>query len=372
MQYVTCSSSTLVVVFKKNPPILFFQPMSVKFCTVCSAIATQQCCPNINYCSSTCQKKHRVEHKRTCLRKKVHLFERSLIKGEYNVYKDLISENPYLAKNSYTPCARKSKTEPTCEKLEGLVTRVFNNNLYTAHEDPLFLITSTTQNLYQIQKQNPTHRFTAQMIVPGDFPLPKAHERLGLNVLSQVSQAYDVAVYGGMVETLADQDNIYLLAQLPDDTKVSPPLDLAFLTDHLPDCVQLLWFKHFGYKNDWLLKSVWKPRFFDEKGNFLPLSISTFRVSKKSIADSTRPSYPLLTVLQCIRSILHKNSNLRNIALNVLLTVKEGEDWQKVSKKALEGLQEDYNVNIIIEWPLLVYVEEQKEKVGVRKFVPST
>ena len=239
--------------------------------------------------------------------------------------------DPYVVNNSYTPLTIGNvKNFEVANKTKNCIAKVYTQNLQLKHEDRFLFSLTTLSSLANIKAKHPKDRFTSQIIIPPSETLLLGYERLLENTLAQISNAFDIIVFGGMVAVEAT----------PEDESVLPYagqgecIDLPFVQGNMgdktkPAVVSISQFgtTQFNYynqtHNDF---AKLKRSFFNVNGNLI-LSSQVLLDEINNVDDDTRVVYPMSYVCRCVFLLLNK-SRARRVELRV--------------KYAMNLLDEDY------------------------------
>lgn len=306
------------------------------------------------------------------------------LKETYDEKKDP-TDNPCEAENSYSKCTiSNAKDEDVVKKTEGVIARIYTQDLYNKHEDRFLMFPSTLSNLHTIEICNPTHRFTCDVIVPPDKNIYQALQRLGQNTICYIVQIQKFMVFGGsyMPKGKNTKDDDLHLKKDVDEHKVKIPLlpnasDLFYVTYNTTDYAyptKLMYFAHYGYKEQYekfktLGKNHFKVPFFDLDGKLIKIgkTLQILNEKEKEIyetKDKTQPNYHTQMVMQYVCGGFNSNAKLKMIILRVNYQGKE-KDLQKEYDAHIKDKKNMVQFKIVMfdpEKQLIIFQREKTKK----------
>jgi hypothetical protein len=185
-----------------------------------------------------------------------------------------IDENHVNISNTYSASTILNAKNPIVdEETKGCITSTYTQDLKLQHEDRFLMAMSTLSNLRVIRYNNPSHKYTSNIIVPPNKTLHEGMVRLIENTLSQMSNAFVINVFGGSYLTLESEFDTVGDKYMPYDKNIDRgnPADLAFILSSIKSLEhQILIFNHFGREDQYqhfLTNPFKRISLFDQSGN---------------------------------------------------------------------------------------------------------
>jgi hypothetical protein len=244
-----------------------------------------------------------------------------------------IDEDHFHISNTYSAMTiMNAKNPETYNVTNGCLTSIYTQDLNLQHEDRFLLHPCTLANLKVIRYQNPTHRYTSNMIIPPDKVIHNGMVRLIENTLAQISNAFIITVFGGTYLTNESEYDTIGDKFMPFDDNVDrgDPVDLGYIVGNIQSFEhEILVFNHFGRSQQYkyFLEHPFKRTcFFDEKGNINNNFNNLEQYSRLfNVSDDTEFYYDPIIIFRAIREFYRKGY------LHIILNIKYN----------LEGLMND-------------------------------